>query len=229
MILAATGHTGDGSNLGLLTATDVAQAFSSIDPDAQPDILSVLDSIEQAPSAGPFSSLSTAQQQAFISQTLSQLEVSVSPDPTFVQNYESVYADWINQVNSGTLPSEIQGIAPQWLDSDPPDPAPDLTPLPDGPALPTALILPATVLAGLEFVSFPLPLAAPSAPPLPSLTVIASLTAILPLDSLGTSDATVNQLVDELVAQVDALDTGPDPAPVIPSPLLPQATAALLS
>lgn len=227
-ILVATGQTGDGSGFGLLTPAEVAQGFSSVEVDVQAEILGVLDAIERAPAAGLFSSLSDAQRQAFIREALSTLQVSIPPDPAFEQQLTAVYAAFIDQVNNGTLPSETQGIAPQFLDSDPPDPPADVTPPPEGPPVPADELLAVTVLAGLQFVALPLPFASPPAPPLPSPDVVASLTTILPLDSLGILDDTVNQLVDQLVAAVDAVDDGPDPPPVIPSPLLAQATAVWL-
>lgn len=232
-IISAAGVSGDPSQYGLLTPADVAQGFASVDPDVQPDILALLDAIDQAPSAGLFSQLSDAQRQDFVRQALAGLKVSIASESesAFESEVRADFAIFITQTLDGKVPSEAQGFGPGQLDSDPPDPPDDLTAPPEDPppSLSPSQALAATVQAGLELVSFPLPLAAQPPPPPPSPALILSLTTTLALDDLGILDDTVESLIDQLVAQIDAVGEGPDSPLMIPSPLLPQATARLLS
>lgn len=230
-ILVAVGVTAEPSQVELITPVDLAQSFSSIDPEVQAQILGVLEAVEQSPPSGPFSSLSDAQRQAFLRKALEPVRVTGNADLAFDGALKSDFAAFITQTNNGKVPSESQGISRQFVDSDPPDPPDDLAAPPEEPPPPTPAYLAqaVTVLQGLQLVAFPLPKALPATPAVPNVDIVSALTTLLPLNNLGALDDTIDQLIDQLVSQVDSIGDPDEPIPLIPSPLLPQATAALLS
>lgn len=138
--LVAAGADPSGAAQAIAAA---AAGFPNLEVPTQQTINTAIDTLQAAPSQGPFTQLDNGQRQAFMRQTVTSAEPQVPHKTSF---NDQAYSQYVAAANSGTLDAEADGVAGDYPGEPPEADGLGSPPLAGAP-LPTPEITPAQQLS----------------------------------------------------------------------------------